>query len=111
MLIEASSENARKLLDAFQEAHLGTALLTTPEEVIAQEITIFRDRVRIDVQTSTPGTEFQDVWQHRETLSFQGVTIEIVGLEDLISTKRAAGRQVDLADVAVLEQKRRSDIQ
>ena len=61
ILIEATPENAQRLLDALLEAGLGTASLTTSEEVLANEITIFRDRVRIDVQTSTPGIEFSDV--------------------------------------------------
>jgi predicted nucleotidyltransferase len=105
MLIEATTDNATKLLEAFEAANLGTALLTTPEELVSQEITIFRDRVRIDVQTRTPGTEFDGAWQRRETLQFNGVTIQIISLDDLIATKKAAGREVDLSDVALLEHK------
>jgi hypothetical protein len=48
--------------------HLGIASLITPEELLALEITIFQDRVRIDVQTSTPGLRFEDAWQHKETM-------------------------------------------
>src|SRR5580698_3598340 len=59
LLIEASVENAMKLLVAFEEANLGTALLISADELVAQEITIFRDRLRIDVQTRTPGTDFE----------------------------------------------------
>jgi hypothetical protein len=55
ILIEASSENAQRLLDALKEAGFATALLITADELIAHEVTIFKDRVRIDVQTSTPG--------------------------------------------------------
>lgn len=42
ILIEASPENAQKLLDALLEARLGTAALTTAEEILANEITITR---------------------------------------------------------------------
>lgn len=55
ILIEATPENARSLLDAFLDAGLGTASLITPEGLLANEITVFNDRVRIDIQTSTPG--------------------------------------------------------
>ena len=99
-------ENARKLLEAFEQANLGTALLTTAAELVSQEITIFRDRIRIDVQTSMPGAEFEQAWSHRSTLTFQGVSIEVISLQELIATKRAAGREVDLADVAVLEKRK-----
>src|SRR5262245_34121228 len=66
ILIEANEDNARNLLEALEEAHIGTALLTTPQEVLAQEITIFKDRVRIDVQTRTPGIDFEDAYLRRE---------------------------------------------
>jgi len=111
MLIDATVENASKLLAAFEKASLGTALLTTPEEVISQEITIFRDRLRIDVQTRTPGADFELAWINRETLSYHGTLIEVMGLNDLIATKKAAGRDVDLADVAVLEHRLASEDQ
>ena len=103
ILIEATPENAQRLLDALLEAGLGTASLTTSEEVLANEITIFRDRVRIDVQTSTPGIEFSDVWQSRKIVSYQGQDFFILNRLDLIASKRAAGRDVDLEDVRLLE--------
>jgi hypothetical protein len=42
-----------------------TASLTNVEEILSNQITIFKDRVRIDVQTSTPGLRFQDAWKRR----------------------------------------------
>src|SRR5436190_19423887 len=65
ILIEASPDNAQHLLDALTEANFATALLITADELIAQEITIFKDRVRIDVQTSTPGIGFEEAWHNR----------------------------------------------
>jgi hypothetical protein len=103
ILIEATPDNAQHLLDALLEAKLGTASLTTPEELLTQEITIFKDRVRVDVQTSTPGLRFEDAWQHRETMVYQGQAFYIISRDDLIASKRAAGRKVDLADVQLLE--------
>jgi hypothetical protein len=82
---------------------MGTAVLTSAAEVLGNEITIFKDRVRIDVQTSTPGLQFSDSWDHRETLTYQGQTFFILSREDLIRSKRAAGRRVDLEDVRLLE--------
>jgi hypothetical protein len=42
-----------------------TASLTNVEEILSNQITIFKDRVRIDVQTSTPCLRFQDAWKRR----------------------------------------------
>lgn len=58
ILIEATKENAQRLLDALMAVNFGTATMISADELIAHEITIFQDRVRIDVQTSTPGIDF-----------------------------------------------------
>jgi hypothetical protein len=103
ILIEASPENARRLLDALLEAGLGTASLTNVDDLLANEITIFKDKVRIDVQTSTPGIKFEEAWIRKQTMEYHGQAFHVVSKEDLISSKRAAARDVDLEDVRLLE--------
>jgi hypothetical protein len=103
ILIEATPENAERLLHAFLEAGLGTASLTSVEDLLAHEITVFKDRVRIDVQTSTPGVSFEQAWNHRQTVSYRDQSFFVLSKEDLIRSKRAAGRDVDLEDVRLLE--------
>lgn len=103
VLIEATPENARRLLDSLLQAGLGTASLTDVEELLANEITIFRDRVRVDVQTSTPGIDFAEVWKSRKIITYQGQDFFILSKEDLIASKRASGRPVDLEDARLLE--------
>ena len=103
ILIEATPGNAQKLLDALVEAGLGTATLTNAENVLANEITVFSDRVRLDVQTSTPGIDFQKAWQNHKTVSYRDQEFFILSKTDLITSKRAAGRNVDLDDVRILE--------
>ncbi|MBN1888719.1 MAG: nucleotidyltransferase [Thermoflexales bacterium] len=103
ILIEATPDNAQRLLDALLEAGLGTASLTTAEQLLAHEVTIFRDRVRIDVQTSTPGIKFEEVWGRRQTVEYGQQQFYVLTRDDLIASKRAAGRQKDLEDVRLLE--------
>ncbi len=102
ILIEATHNNTKRLLDALTEAGLGTASLTSPDQIIENEITIFKDRVRIDVQTSTPGLNFQDAWERRVTMTYQGQEFYVVSVQDLISSKQAYGRTVDIEDVRLL---------
>ena len=71
--------------------------------MLAHEITIFKDRVRVDVQTSTPGIQFSEAWENRLTMDFEGQRFYVLAKEDLIASKRAAGRDVDLEDVRLLE--------
>ena len=103
ILIEATTRNAERLLQALREAGLGTADLVDAQGVLANEITVFNDRVRIDVQTSTPGLTFQDAWNRRVIMDFQGQKFYVASRVDLIASKRAAGRPRDLEDVRVLE--------
>ncbi|MFQ5340288.1 MAG: nucleotidyltransferase [Anaerolineae bacterium] len=103
ILIEASLENVQRLLDAFLDARMGTAALITASELLTYEITVFNDWVRIDVQTSTPGLTFEKAWQDRVSMEYQGQTFYVVSREDLVASKRAAGREVDLEDVRLLE--------
>ena len=102
ILIEPTKANAQRLLDALSEAGFGTAEMTNAEEIIATEITIFTDRVRLDVQTFTPGIDFENAWPRRVTMSYEGQALEVVSRADLIRSKTAAGREVDLEDVRIL---------
>lgn len=105
ILIDATLENAQHLLDALLDAGLATAEMTTAEEVLKHEVTIFRDRVRIDVQIATPGIEFDEVWQRKEAMYYRKQVFYVLSRDDLIASKRAAGREKDLEDVRLLELK------
>jgi hypothetical protein len=103
LLIDPTPDNARRLLLALTDAGLGTASLTSAEEVLANEITVFKDKVRIDVQTSTPGLTFEQAWRNRRTLTYENQEFYVVSREDLIASKSAAARPVDLEDVRLLK--------
>lgn len=103
ILIDPTKENAARLLKALGEAGLGTAALTDVDDLLAHEITVFSDRVRIDVQTRTPGLAFAEAWARRQTMTYENQTFFVVSRADLIASKRAAGRARDLEDVLILE--------
>lgn len=103
ILIEATAPNTERLLQALREAGFGTADLTDAQGILANEITVFNDLVRIDVLTSTPGITFHDAWSRRETMDYQGQKFYVASRQDLIASKRAAGRPRDLEDVRILE--------
>jgi predicted nucleotidyltransferase len=107
ILIEASRDNAQRLLDALAEAKFGTATMISAEKLLTQEVVIFQDRVRVDVQTKTPGLEFEKVWKKKKEVEYQGQKFFILSLEDLIASKKASGRKIDMEDVEALELKRK----
>ena len=103
ILIDATPENAERLLAALEEARFGTASLITAAELLENEVTIFKDRERLDVQTRTPGIEFGAAWSQRKTAVFHDQTFFLLSKEDLIKAKLAAGRDVDREDVRLLQ--------
>lgn len=105
MLIEPELENATRLLKAFAESGMGTACLIAPEDLLKNEITIFNDIVRIDVQTKTPGIEFHEVFGRKNIRHYEDVDFWILNVEDLIASKLASNREVDISDVEILKKR------
>lgn len=60
-------------------------------------------RCQIDVQTETPGIRFQETWDKRQMMDYEGQTFSVASRNDLIASKLAAGRTVDLEDVRMLK--------
>jgi predicted nucleotidyltransferase len=103
LFVRATPENTGRCLDALKECGLGTASLTTPEELCANEITIFKDVIRLDILTAAKGIVFSEVWSRRVHLELDEVLIPALSLPDLIQSKRAAARPSDLQDITILE--------
>lgn len=103
ILIKATPANAKKLLRAFSESGLASAHHITADELLKNEITIFEDKVRIDVQTNTPGLSFEKAWNERVSMNYQNQSFPVVSRENLIAAKKASGRKIDLEDVELLE--------
>jgi hypothetical protein len=103
ILIAPDVENAQRLLTALLEAGFGTAAMTDAGEVTAHEITVFQDRYRIDVLTRAPGVEFEACYARRVSMPHAGVDLPVLNPEDVIASKLASARAVDLEDAAILK--------
>lgn len=103
IFIRKTEENADRCLRALKAIGMGSAELTDAADLCRQEVTIFKDFLRVDVLTRVKGLEFEVVWQRRKELVVDQVVIPALSLEDLIISKKAAGREEDLQDVKVLE--------
>lgn len=57
---------------------------------------------RIDILTSISGVEFDAAWNSRVDAILDGQHVNVLGHEQLLMNKQAAGRAKDLADVAKL---------
>jgi len=59
---------------------------------------------RIDILTSITGVEFDEAWRNRKQMQINGISVAVIGRDQLLKNKRATGRAKDLADVAWLEE-------
>jgi len=103
--VEASAENAPKVINGLVE--FGARLMGLTEADLRTAgvgLQIGVEPGRIDVLTAVSGVHFEDAWPRRVQADFaDGVRCDVIGLDDLLQNKRAAGRPQDLADVAALE--------
>lgn len=49
-----------------------------------------------------PGVPFDQYWKRREEVDFDGLKVVFISKQDLIASKRAAGRPQDLIDAGLL---------
>jgi len=106
ILIERSLENARRVLDALGAIGWGFAQEWRAEEVLARPITVIGDDPQVDIFTVAWSVNYDGAVARATTVTVEGVDIPLIGLDDLIETKRT-GRPLDAADIETLEEIRR----
>lgn len=79
----------------FADEELSADLFMEPEKVIRLGV----PPVRIEVHTSISGVEFADCYAARATVSLGDLRLPLIGLDDLKTNKRSAGRHKDLDDL------------
>lgn len=106
VLVRPTDDNARRVFHALATfgapltAHgVRTADFATPGTVYQLGL----PPRRIDVLTSISGVTFDEAWAGRIVVDLHGERMPVLGRDELIRNKRAAGRPKDLADVVALE--------
>lgn len=102
LFIEPTLGNASRALAALKAIGFRTASLTTPAKMLAHEVTIFEDYMRVDLLTVVKGLSFPDAWRRRAMKRIEGINVPVLHLKDLIKSKRAAGRSIDLEEIKIL---------
>jgi predicted nucleotidyltransferase len=106
ILINPTLENAARVLEALSETGYGFAREWLPDELVKKPITIIGDDPAVDIFTVAWSVKYRDALPRSSTVTVSGVRIPLIGLDDLIATKRT-GRAQDTADLEVLEEIRR----
>lgn len=106
ILIERTVENAEKVLAALATVGYGFAREWGAQEILKRPITVIGDDPAVDVFTIAWSVKYENAVQRSSVVEVEGVPIPLIGLDDLIETKRT-GRALDAADVEALEEIRR----
>jgi len=106
ILIERTAENADRVLKALATLGYGFARDWTPTEILKRQITVVGDDPRVDIFTVAWSVKYEQAASRSDTVNVAGVRIPLIGIDDLIATKRT-GRLQDAADIEVLEEIRR----
>ena len=105
VLIGTDRTNAEAVFNALREFGAPLAGLTPND--FAEEGFFFQmgvPPVRVDVIMGIPGVQFEECWNRRNEVDFEGLKIVFISKQDLIASKRAAGRPQDLIDADSLSQ-------
>lgn len=106
ILIEATEENAARVLRALSRSGFGLAREWLAEEVAKKPVTIIGDIPRVDVMTVAWSVHYPEASADATTFEVEGVPIRTLSVDHLIASKRT-GRLQDAADIQVLEEIKR----
>ena len=105
VLISTDLVNAEAVYNALHE--FGAPLTGLTPKDFSEEGFFFQmgvPPVRVDVLMGIPGIQFEECWNRRVEVDFDGLKVIFISKLDLIASKRAAGRPQDLIDVDLLSQ-------
>ncbi len=101
--ISTDVRNAKAVYKALKE--FGAPLAGLTEKDFAEEGYFYQMGVppmRVDILMGIPGIAFEQAWERRKEVDFEGLVVFFISKEDLITAKRASGRPQDLIDADIL---------
>ena len=108
ILIERTEANAARVLKALAGVGYGFAREWSPTELLKKPVTLIGDDPRVDIFTVAWTVKYEHAVPNASTVKIGPAQIPLIGLDDLIASKRT-GRLQDAADIQALEEiKRRS---
>ena len=105
--IDPAPENVESAARALEAFGAPADVVTAWRDAAPDEIVYFgHPPFRVDLLRSVAGGDFAGAFARRETEKWEDAPVHVIGRDDLIAIKRAAGRPQDLLDVKALERSR-----
>ena len=104
ILVEPTLENGEKIIHALSDFGFGDIGLTAEDFTEEKEfIQLGQAPIRIDLITSLEGVSFKEIWENRREEYYGKEKVFVIGLKELIKTKKASNRPQDKLDLKVLD--------
>lgn len=104
IFFDRSASNVEKLIEVLRIFGF-ESLQIVPDDLIEPDrvIQLGYPPLRIDLLSSIDGVEFDGCWNGRTEAKYGNQKMLVIGKDDLISNKKATGREQDLLDAKKLE--------
>ncbi len=110
ILLDPAPDNIYRACEALREFGAHADVVAHLDAALSDEVVwMGHPPVRVDFLKDAPGVDFQQAWAQRVADMWNGVPVLVIARDDLIRSKRAAGREQDLVDIANLERSRGHD--
>ena len=106
ILIERTLENVGRVLAGLCQTGYGFARDWSPAEILSRPVTVIGDDPAVDIFLVAWTLEYEHAVTRASVVRVGNVEVPLIGLDDLIATKRT-GRALDASDVEALEHIRR----
>lgn len=98
--IESSQNNARKVYSALKK--FGAPLENITLNDFTNENLVYQvgiAPIRVDIIMGLKGLNFEKAWENRTTSKLEGIKVNIMGLEELIKSKKRTNRDMNGRDL------------
>lgn len=102
--INATRQNARKMVAVLTEFGFDSFGLTEKDFTkLGNVIKMGYPPFRIDILTTIDGVRFKDCYKNKIVVLHDGITLDVIGIEDLRRNKKVSGRLKDIDDLENLK--------
>lgn len=107
--VSISKKNAKRLMKTFDEFGFGDIGITK-EDFLKPPfvIEIGREPIKIQVLTEIDGVDFEACFDNKEVYLYEGLPLNFIGLDDLITNKLSSSRPKDILDANELKKQKPS---